>query len=112
MVKNKLKINLFVILFFLLTSNLFANPATDQWSDTDKTYKDLIEEGFEVKGYAINKIESETGFTLILFVTVLQRKNDVYECQEYQTIDKTIETLDMQLICKQLVQPYERGLGT
>ena len=58
MVKNKLKINLFVILFFLLTSNLFANPANDQWSDTDKTYKDLIEEGFEVKGYAINTINN------------------------------------------------------
>ena len=35
-----------------------------------------------------------------------------YECQEYQTIDKMIETLDMTLICKELVQPYERGLGT
>ena len=49
---------------------------------------------------------------ILLFITVLQKGNEIYECQEYQTIDKNIETLDMQLICKQLVQPYERGLGT
>ena len=50
--------------------------------------------------------------SILLFVTVLQKNNEIYECQEYQTIDKMIETLDMQLICKELVQPYERGLGT
>ena len=92
MVKNKLKINLFVILFFLLTSNLFANPANDQWSDTDKTYKDLIEEGFEVKAYDMNTIETNEGFKLLMFVTVLQKNNEVYECQEYQTIDDNMNT--------------------
>ena len=45
-------------------------------------------------------------------VTVLQRKNDVYECQEYQTIDQMLETLDLTIICRQLTQPYERGVGT
>jgi len=49
---------------------------------------------------------------ILLFVTVLQKEKEIYECQEYQTIDKQIETFDMQLICKELVQPYERGLGT
>ena len=112
MVKNKLKINLFIILFFLLTSNLFANPVTDQWSDTDKTYKDLIEEGFEVKGYAMNTIETDSGLKLLLFVTVLQNEKDIYECQEYQTLDGNMETLDMRIVCRQLVQPYERGIGT
>ena len=74
--------------------------------------KDLINEGFEVKSYAISDIEVVNDLTIILFVTVLQKDNEVYECQEYQTIDKNVETLDMNLICKELVQPYERGIGT
>ncbi len=94
------------------TSLVNANPNTDQWIETDKTYKDLINEGFEVKSYAMNNIETANGLYILLFVTVLQKENEIYECQEYQTIDKTIETLDMTLICKELVQPYERGLGT
>ena len=94
------------------TSLVNANPNTDQWIETDKTYKDLINEGFEVKSYAMNNIETANGLYILLFVTVLQKENEIYECQEYQTIDKTIETLDMTLICKELVQPYERGIGT
>ena len=94
------------------SSVLNANPNTDQWLESEKTYKDLINEGFEVKSYAINNIETANGLYILLFVTVLQKDNDLYECQEYQTIDKMIETLDMTLICKELVQPYERGLGT
>jgi len=42
----------------------------------------------------------------------LQNDSEVYECQEYQTLDETMETLDMSLVCRQLVQPYERGVGT
>ena len=95
-----------------LTSLVNANPNTDQWLESEKTYKDLINEGFEVKSYAINNIETANGLYILLFVTVLQKDNELYECQEYQTIDKMIETLDMTLICKELVQPYERGLGT
>ena len=94
------------------TSLVNANPNTDQWLESEKTYKDLINEGFEVKSYAINNIETANGLYILLFVTVLQKGNELYECQEYQTIDKKIETLDMTLICKELVQPYERGLGT
>ena len=112
MVKRKLKLfftSLF-ILFFISISH--ANPNADQWQESDKTYKDLINEGFEVKSYAINNIETANGLSILLFVTVLQKNNEIYECQEYQTIDKTIETIDMTLICKELVQPYERGLGT
>ena len=112
MVKRKLKLFLSVILVMAFTSLLNANPNTDQWLDSEKTYKDLINEGFEVKSYAINNIETANGLYILLFVTVLQKDNDLYECQEYQTIDKMIETLDMTLICKELVQPYERGLGT
>ena len=112
MVKRKLKSFLSVIVVMTLTSLVNANPNTDQWLESEKTYKDLINEGFEVKSYAINNIETANGLYILLFVTVLQKDNELYECQEYQTIDKMIETLDMTLICKELVQPYQRGLGT
>ena len=110
MVARKL-ISLFFIIFFTF-SLANANPNTDQWMESDKSYKDLINEGFEVKSYAVNTIETSNGLYILLFVTVLQKDKEIYECQEYQTIDKTIQTFDMQLICKELVQPYERGLGT
>ena len=111
MAKRKLTIFLFSV--FLFFSNLStANPNIDQWLESEKSYKDLINEGFEVKSYAISDIEVGSDLTIILFVTVLQKDNEVYECQEYQTIDKNVETLDMNLICKELVQPYERGIGT
>jgi len=110
MVKEKLKF--IIIILFFLTSFANANPNTDQWMESDKSYKDLINEGFKIKSYAINTIETANGLYVLLFVTVLQKEKEVYECQEYQTIDKAIETFDMHLICKELVQPYERGLGT
>ena len=111
MVERKLRT--FIFIFFLLLSNLSsADPNLDQWLETQKTYKDLIEEGYEVKSYSISDIEIDGGLMLILFVTVLQKGSDLYECQEYQTMDKNLQTLDMSLICKQLVQPYQRGIGT
>ena len=110
MVKNKLILFTF-ILFFLKSFSLNANPNLDQWLDTDKTYKDLINEGYEVKSYSISDIKTENGL-LLLFVTVLQKENDLFECQEYQTMDSSLNTLNMTLICKQLVQPYQRGVGT
>ena len=112
MVKRKLKLFLAFIMFMTFTSLVNANPNTDQWLESDKTYKDLINEGFEIKSYAINNIETANGLYILLFVTVLQKNNEIYECQEYQTIDKMIDTLDMTLICKELVQPFERGLDT
>ena len=111
MVKKKL-INIISIVLFFISSSVIANPDLDQWLDTEKTYKDLINEGYKVKSYAINDIQTANGLMLLLFVTVLQKDNDLYECQEYQTMDKSLETLDMNLICKQLVQPYQRGIGT
>ena len=111
MVKRKLKYFLPVILF-LLTNIVFANPNLDQWLDTEKTYKDLINDGYEVKSYSISEIQTDNGLMLLLFVTVLQKNNDLFECQEYQTMDQNLETLDMTLVCKQLVQPYERGTET
>ena len=83
MAKSKLTIFLFSV--FLFFSNLsIANPNIDQWLESEKSYKDLINEGFEVKSYAISDIEVGNDLTIILFVTVLQKDNEVYECQEYQ----------------------------
>ena len=111
MVKKKLIILGILFQIFFLTSAI-ANPNLDQWLDSEKTYKDLIDEGYDVKSYSISEINTSNGLLLILFVTVLQKDNNLYECQEYQTMDKDLETLDMTLICKQLVQPYQRGVGT
>ena len=111
MVKNTL-INLTFALMLTFTNIASSNPNVDQWLDTEKTYKDLINDGYEVKSYSISDIQTSNGLMLLLFVTVLQKDNDIFECQEYQTMDQNLETLDMNLICKQLVQPYERGLAT
>ena len=111
MVKRKL-IKFITILIFIFSNSILANPNLDQWLDSEKTYKDLINEGYQVKSYSVNDINTVNGLILILFVTVLQKDNELYECQEYQTMDQNLETLDMTLICKQLVQPYQRGIGT
>ena len=108
----KEKLIFLICTIFFITGAAFCNPNNDQWLESDKTYKDLINEGFEVKGYSISNIEAANGLIILLFVTVLQKDSQLFECQEYQTIDRNIETLDMSLICKELVQPYQRGVGT
>jgi len=115
MVKKKLNlIKVFLFLFGLLffPIKVMASENSDQWLDSDKTYNDLIKEGFEIKAYDINTIETNNGLKLLMFVTVLQKEDEVYECQEYQTIDNNMNTLDLVFICRQLVEPYERGVGT
>ena len=115
MAKNQLILSIKFVTFFVLiffNKSAIANPNADQWQDSNKSYKDLIQEGFEVKAYSMNTIETNSGLKLLLFVTVLQKGFEVYECQEYQTLDESMETLDMSLVCRQLVQPYERGVGT
>ena len=44
MAKKKLT-NIFFLFFILLSSIVFANPNSDQWQESDKSYKDLINEG-------------------------------------------------------------------
>ena len=44
MAKRKL-INFIFVFFLICSSPTFANPNLDQWLDTEKTYKDLIDEG-------------------------------------------------------------------
>ena len=110
MVKTTLIYFVFIILM-IISKFSFADPNIDQWLETEKTYKDLVNEGYEVKSYSISNIQLDNGM-LILFVTVLQKDEELFECQEYQTMDQNLDTLDMNLICKQLVQPYQRGIGT
>ena len=110
MVKTTLIYFVFIILM-IISKFSFADPNIDQWLETEKTYKDLVNEGYEVKSYSISNIQLDNGM-LILFVTVLQKDEDLFECQEYQTMDQNLDTLDMNFICKQLVQPYQRGIGT
>ena len=79
MVKRKLKLFFTCIVFLFFTSLLYANPNIDQWQESEKTYKDLINEGFEVKSYAINNIETVNGLYILLFVTVLQKDDEIYD---------------------------------
>lgn len=109
---KKIIVFFYFIILFIFSNISYSEVNTDQWIDSEKTYKDLVDNGFEVKGYSMNTIETDSGIKLILFVTVLQKNNDVYECQEYQTLDQNLETLDLSTVCRQLVQPYQRGVGT
>ena len=103
-----------IFLFFLIfaTSVLYADQDIDQWQDSEKTYRDLINDGFEVKAYDATSLKTEQGLTLLFFVTVLQKGREVYECQEYQTLDDLLETLDLSFVCRKIVQPYKIGIGT
>ena len=106
--------NRFIPIIFLIffSTSVFAENNIDQWIDSEKTYKDLIEEGFEVKAYDTNTINAEGGLIILLFITVLQKEKEIYECQEYQTLDSGMKTLDLSLVCRELSQPYQRGIGT
>ena len=101
-----------LFLFFLISFSVFPKDEIDQWQDTDETYFDLIQDGFEVKAYEITDMQAGEGYIFLFFVTVLQKKNIIYECQEYQTLDNNLQTLDMSFVCRKLIQPYKKGLGT
>jgi len=103
---------LFFIFLLFINSALYAEPNIDQWEDSEKTYKDLIDEGFEVKAYDTSTLKTESGLILMFFVTVLQKNKEVYECQEYQTVDGNLQTLDLSFICRIITQPYKIGIGT
>ena len=114
MVRKELVMKKFLILFiFIFLSGLVkAESDIDQWIDNQKTYKDLINEGFEIKSYDTTTVNAQGGIIIILFVTVLQKNTDVFECQEYQTLDGNMQTLDLSIVCRELTQPYQRGVGT
>jgi len=108
---NMLKI-IVIINFLIFTRIVLADSNIDQWLESEKTYQDLINEGFEVKSYDTLTINTEGNLFIMMFVTVLQKEKEVFECQEYQTMDNNLQTLDMSLICKKLTQPYRIGVGT
>ena len=114
MVRIKRMIYKFLFFIFLLFVNsvLYAESDIDQWEDSEKTYKDLIDEGFEVKAYDTSTLKTENGLILMFFVTVLQKNKEVYECQEYQTVDENLQTLNLSFICRKITQPYKIGMGT
>ena len=103
---------LFFIFLLFVNSVLYAEPDIDQWEDSEKTYKYLIVEGFEVKAYDTSTLKTESGLILMFFVTVLQKNKEVYECQEYQTVDENLQTLNLSFICRKITQPYKIGIGT
>jgi len=102
---------LFFIFLLFFNSVLYAESDIDQWYDSEKTYKDLIDDGFEVKAYDTSTLKTESGLILMFFVTVLQKDREVYECQEYQTVDENLQTLDLSFVCRKITQPYKIGIG-
>ena len=107
-----MRLFLIFIFIFLFNKSIFADADTDQWQDSNLTYKDLINKGFKVKAYDTSTITTDGGLILLFFVTVLQKEKEVYECQEYQTLDGNMKTLDMSMVCRELIQPYKRGVDT
>ena len=104
-----------VILFslvLLFASHAYSEADNDQWQDTGETYVDLINQGFEVKGYDMTNFKDEMGNLYLFFVTVLQKNKIVYECQEYQVFDNTMDTISLTFVCRKLVKPYKKGLKT
>ena len=104
--------HLIFIFFLFVNSVLYAETDIDQWEDSEKTYKDLIDDGFEVKAYDTSTLKTNSGLILMFFVTVLQKDKEVYECQEYQTVDENLQTLDLSFVCRKITQPYKIGIGT
>ena len=103
----------FIIFCFIFSSNLsFADPNNDQWRDTNKTYHDFVQNGFEVKAYDISNFKDAQGNMYMFFVTVLQKERKVIECQEYQIFDQDMNTVSLTFVCRELVFPYKRGLDT
>jgi len=99
------------MLFIILLSGFaYAESDIDQWKESKKTYRDLIDEGFEVKAYDTNTIKLDGNLIMLLFVTVLQKEKEVFECQEYQTLDNNLQTLQMSFVCKKIVQPFKIGI--
>ena len=107
------KIYIILFLFFIfLYNSANADPNNDQWEDTEKTYVELIDEGYEVKSYDMTNFTDITGNMYMFFVTVLQKSTSVYECREYQIFDELMNTLDLSFVCRKLVKPYKKGLKT
>ena len=106
MVKNAL-INLMFVLMLTLTNIASSDPNLDQWLDTEKTYKDLINEGYEVKSYSISDIQTSNGLMLLLFVTVLQKDNDIFIKEDQDGTERLVNDNLFQRRIMGLVSYYE-----
>ena len=109
-----MKKRIFIIFtIILLISNFsYAELENDQWRDSKSTYLDLIKDGYEIKAYDISNFNDSFGNMYMFFVTVLQKNSSVFECQEYQIFDENMNTIDLSFVCRELVQPYKKGLDT
>ena len=103
---------IFLFIFTIFSGFAYAEANSDQWKDSEKTYKDLIDEGYKVTAYDTSIIKTDGGLIILFFVTVLQLNTNIFECQEYQTLDNNMKTLDISMMCRELTQPYQRGIGT
>ena len=56
---------------------LYAESNIDQWLDSEKTYKDLIDEGFEVKAYDTSTLKTESGLILMFFDCITKTKRSL-----------------------------------
>ena len=100
---------LIIFIFFLTSQSVVAESINDQWEDTDFTYSELIEKGYEVKGYDMTNFNDAVGNMYMFFVTVLQKDKIVFECQEYQVFDDMLNTIDLTFVCRKLVKPFRKG---
>ena len=82
---------LILIIILFISNKLVAENITDQWSDSDFTYKDLIDSGFEVKAYDTSTLEVANGMTIMFFVTVLQKDKEVYGLPTMHEVRPSIE---------------------
>ena len=103
---------IFLFIFIFFSTFIYAQSDNDQWQDSEKTYKDLIDEGYKVTAYDTSTIKTDGGLIILFFVTVLQRDKEIFECQEYQTLDSNMKTLNISMMCRKLIQPYQIGVGT
>ena len=103
---------IFLFIFTIFSGLAYAEADSDQWKDSEKTYKDLIDEGYKVTAYDASSIKTDGGLIILFFVTVLQLNTNIFECQEYQTLDSNMNTLDISMMCRELTQPYQRGIDT
>ena len=68
---------IFIFIFFYNTS-VFADANTDQWKDSNLTYKDLIDLGFKVKAYDTTTITAGEGLIILFFVFSISFFTDLY----------------------------------
>ena len=98
-----------IIFLFFISQNIIAQTYMDQWEDTDLSYLDLINDGYKVKAYDMSNFNDKMGNMYMFFVTVLQKNEKVFECQEYQVFDELMNTIDLTFVCRKLVQPFKKG---